>query len=212
MASKVASEVPARPGRPRDSTRDAEILAAALEVLGEVGYEQLTMEAVAERARAGKATLYRRWDSKEALTVDALASLTSREPPSGEGIGLREDLLAALGHPGGARTQRLQRVLGGMVSTACGHPELATAFRKEWLQRQRQALRRALERAVERGELSPRRLRALLAGRCPPVLDVGPALLFHRCLMSGQSITDGSIEDVVDHVLLPLIRSGQETP
>ncbi|MCP3139270.1 TetR/AcrR family transcriptional regulator [Pyxidicoccus xibeiensis] len=214
MSPKVTSEAPARPGRPRDSSRDPEILAAALEVLGEVGYEQLTMEAVAERARAGKATLYRRWSSKEELAVDALASLTSVDERSEDGrqTSLRADLLTALGHGGGARMQMLQRVLSGMVSTACGHPELATAFRKELLQRQRQALRRALERASKRGELAPGRLRALLSGRSPVVLDVGPALLFHRCVISEQPITDGSLEDVVDQVLLPLIRAGQETP
>ena len=53
--------------RPRvEGDREQEILDAALEVLGEVGYDRLTMDAVAQRAKASKATLYRRWNSKAA--------------------------------------------------------------------------------------------------------------------------------------------------
>src|SRR4029077_15964572 len=60
--------------RPRvEGVREQEILDAALEVLGEFGYDRLTMDAVAQRAKASKATLYRRWNSKATLVVDALA-------------------------------------------------------------------------------------------------------------------------------------------
>ncbi|MBN2622804.1 MAG: TetR/AcrR family transcriptional regulator [Acidimicrobiales bacterium] len=62
-----------RAGRPRDPGRDDAILAAALDLLGEVGYEQVTVRAIAQRAGAGLATLYRRWPTKEDLVVDAVA-------------------------------------------------------------------------------------------------------------------------------------------
>ena len=55
-------------GRPRDETRDAAILAATLDVLGDVGYDRLTIDAVAPRAKASKATVYRRWSGKAALS------------------------------------------------------------------------------------------------------------------------------------------------
>ena len=66
--------------RPRvEGDREREVLDAALEVLAEVGYDRLTMDAVAQRAKASKATLYRRWNSKATLVVDALASQKSSE-------------------------------------------------------------------------------------------------------------------------------------
>ena len=59
--------------RPRvEGDREAEILEATLDVLGEVGYDRLTMDAVALRAKASKATLYRRWNGKVSLVIDAL--------------------------------------------------------------------------------------------------------------------------------------------
>ena len=59
-------------GRPRDETREAAILEATLAVLSDVGYDRLTIDAVATKAKASKATVYRRWPNKAALVVDAL--------------------------------------------------------------------------------------------------------------------------------------------
>ena len=65
--------------RPRiEGDREREILEAALEVLADVGYDRLTMDAVATRARASKATLYRRWNTKVGLVIDALLSRRRR--------------------------------------------------------------------------------------------------------------------------------------
>ena len=66
---------PARPGRKRDASRDAAILEAALDVLVETGFEAMTIEMVAERARAGKGTVYRRWSTKTELVLTAVACL-----------------------------------------------------------------------------------------------------------------------------------------
>src|SRR5207244_13096978 len=62
-------------GRPRDETRNVAILEATLAVLGEVGYDRLTIDAVAARAKASKATVYRRWPGKAALVVDAFRTV-----------------------------------------------------------------------------------------------------------------------------------------
>ena len=64
-----------RGGRYLDSSRDVVLREAALVLLAEVGYDRLTMDAVAARARAGKTTIYRRWPGKAELVVDALNSL-----------------------------------------------------------------------------------------------------------------------------------------
>src|SRR3990170_4095168 len=88
-----------RLGRKRDHTRDAYILEAALEVLAETGYDGMTIDMVAARARAGKATLYRRWPSKAELVIDAVACLKKDDyhpanlPDTGT---LRGDLVAMI--------------------------------------------------------------------------------------------------------------------
>ena len=69
--SRTPSARQGRGGRPRDATRDAVIMSAALEVLAEHGYDRMTMDQVAKRAGAGKATLYRRWPSKADLVAQA---------------------------------------------------------------------------------------------------------------------------------------------
>src|SRR5215203_4506883 len=69
----------ARLGRRRDHTRDPEILDAALDVLAESGFDGMTIDMVAARAKAGKATIYRRWASKSELVLDAVACMRSAD-------------------------------------------------------------------------------------------------------------------------------------
>src|SRR4028119_1256301 len=64
-----------RGGRPRDPSRDGVIRAAILRLLGEVGYGALTVDAVAAEAGVGKATIYRRWRTKQDLVVDTVSEL-----------------------------------------------------------------------------------------------------------------------------------------
>src|SRR3954451_13069507 len=91
--------------RPRvEGDREVEILDSALEVLAEVGYDRLTMDAVALKAKASKATLYRRWNGKVSLVIDALHHHHRHEDPEGGAIdtgSLRGDLIAQFcGHGG----------------------------------------------------------------------------------------------------------------
>ena len=74
-ASQEDVAAPAKLGRKRDHTRDPEILDATIDVLAECGYDGLTVDMVAARAKAGKATLYRRWPSNAELVMDALACI-----------------------------------------------------------------------------------------------------------------------------------------
>src|SRR3712207_2742373 len=75
--SVLTTEAPrsSRGGRPRDPSRDGVIRAAILRLLAEVGYSALTMDAVAAEAGVGKATIYRRWRTKEELVVDTVSEL-----------------------------------------------------------------------------------------------------------------------------------------
>ena len=87
--------------RPRvEGDREHEILAATLEILTEVGFDKLTMDAVAARAKASKATLYRRWENKASLVIEALHS-SKEEPPLPDTGTLRGDLTSAFCGMGG---------------------------------------------------------------------------------------------------------------
>ncbi|GGP44012.1 TetR/AcrR family transcriptional regulator [Saccharothrix coeruleofusca] len=189
-------------GRPRDASRDDALRQAALEVMAEVGYRALTMDAVASRARAGKATIYRRWESKLDLVIDTCTQLASQnlpEPDTGSLAGdLREflsSLAAFLSGPVGKAAQAL-------VGELPHEPELATAFRETFLIAQRDVLRRILERADHRGELRPEAPRGL-------AVELAGAALIYRLMLTGDPLDVAFVERVVDQVLLPLVAGGQ---
>jgi AcrR family transcriptional regulator len=113
-----------RPGRPRDATVEARVPEATQDVLIEVGFDQLTIDAVAERCGMSRATIYRRWNDKTELVVDAAAKLLQSPavPDTGD---LRTDLLEcgrAFVHSG----ERTQRVLVALLAAIPNHPQLRT--------------------------------------------------------------------------------------
>jgi AcrR family transcriptional regulator len=168
---------PAR-GRPRDARVDRAVLTAALELLREGGVTGLSMDLLATRANVGKATIYRRWESKEHLVLDALRS--AMEPIEAPDTGaLRSDLEGLLervferfgsGH--------LSDVLPLLISAAA-HDDALEASLEAYLHSRREPLLQVLERAVERGELAPDIDRDLFVE-----VVMGPAL-FRRLVTSG---------------------------
>ena len=186
--------------RPRvEGEREDEILDATVDLLMEVGYDRLTMDAVAKTARASKATLYRRWESKASLVVEALARAKASPHVQEHDTGsLRGDLVATFcGHEGmsGAATG----ILGAVITAVATDPEFAERFRAEFIAPKLAVSRAIYERAQRRGEI-------------PDDLDldmIAPALagiLLHRAFLMGAPIDDASIERVVDHVILPAVR------
>jgi AcrR family transcriptional regulator len=139
--------------RPRiEGDREQEILDAALEVLAEVGYDRLTMDAVAQRAKASKATLYRRWNSKAKLVVESLARMktTPEVPDTGD---LRTDLITAFCGMGGLTDHDTTSTFGAVVTAVSTDPEFAAEFRRQVVGPKSQVSRRVFERARDRGEL-----------------------------------------------------------
>src|SRR4029450_3097554 len=98
MATLTTAEMPrsTRGGRPRDPSRDGVIRAAILRLLADVGYGALTMDAVASEAGVGKATIYRRWRTKQDLVVDTISDLTRAEAPPADTGSLEGDLRAMM--------------------------------------------------------------------------------------------------------------------
>lgn len=183
--------------RPRvEGEREQEILDATLAVLTEVGYDRLTMDAVARHAKASKATLYRRWEGKAALVVDALAS--QKGPPGAlpDTGSLRGDLIAMFCSPGHLTDTRQMALLGSVVTAIGRDPEFAEGFRSRFIGPKVRASREIYARARERGELRDDIDLDILA----PAL---PGIVLHRAFLLGESPTPDLIARIVDQVILP---------
>lgn len=188
-----------RLGRKRDHSRDPEILAAALDILAEKGYERMTVDMVATRARAGKATLYRRWPSKAELVIDAVACMKSTHPADLPDTGsLRGDLVANIKAPAVKDGERKLRIMAGMVSLMSESPEFADAARSVIVEPRAAALRTLIRRAIDRGEVTPDVDVHVLA-------QVIPSMTAYKSLMLGQAVDREYIITLVDEVLLPAL-------
>jgi AcrR family transcriptional regulator len=142
-----------RRGRPRSVELDAAVLEATLDLAGEVGVSGLSMDEVAERAKVSKASIYRRWPSKEQLVLDALRSAVSPIEDADTGS-LRGDLQAYL-HEFTRRLHsgRMSDVLPHLIGVACHDAALRSSL-DEYISTRRVPLRKMLERGRQRGELA----------------------------------------------------------
>jgi AcrR family transcriptional regulator len=202
MAVLTSTDVPrpSRGGRPRDPSRDGVIRAAILRLLASVGYGALTMDAVAAEAGVGKATIYRRWRTKQDLVVDTISDL-NREvalPPDtgsleGDLRELMHSFVAVVTGPTGAATLSL-------LSTVPHHPALAKAFQSGPLAVWRNAFAEVWDRAEQRGETGPG-----LAGSI--VAEATCALMVQRWLLTGLPVDDAYADQVLETLVLPAIRS-----
>lgn len=188
--------------RPRvEGERELEILEATLDVLAEVGYDLLTMDAVATRAKASKATLYRRWRGKPELVVAAVRhhhTTTATVPDTGT---LRGDLLAAYCGNGGIDDPQAQAVLAAVVTAMGRDPEFAEVYRRDFIGPKVAASRTIYERARERGEVHADVDLAILA----PSLA---GIVLHRAFLLGEPVTPDLVGRVLDEVILPAALHG----
>jgi AcrR family transcriptional regulator len=182
--------------RPRvEGDREQEIFDATLHVLEEVGYDRLTMDAVATAARASKATLYRRWNGKVALVIDAL--LPQKGPQSVPDTGtLRGDLLATFCGVGGLTDHSAVALFASVLTAISRDAEFATAFRERVVGPKAAAGRLIFERARDRGELRDGVDLDLLA----PALA---GICLHRLFLMGLPPDQDTIRRVVDQIILP---------
>jgi AcrR family transcriptional regulator len=202
MAVLSTTEIPrpSRGGRPRDPSRDGVIRAAILRLLADVGYGALTMDAVASEAGVGKATIYRRWRTKQDLVVDTISDLNRAEatPPDTGAVesDLREmmhQMVALISGPTGAATLSL-------LSTMPHQPALAEAFRNGPLAVWRQSYDAIWERAEQRGEVRAGLSRSIVA-------ESTSALLVQRWLLTGEPVDEAYADEVLETVVLPLLRT-----
>jgi hypothetical protein len=184
--------------RPRvEGDREQEVLDATIEVLAEVGYDRLTMDAVAARARASKATLYRRWHNKSALVIDAMCRQKGPDHAVDTGS-LRGDLIATFVCPGGLSDPRAIGVLGSVISAIGRDEEFADAFRHEFLATKSEMSDEIFERAQRRGEIRTDIDLELVTATLP-----GIALT--RLFLLGEPPSEELIIKVIDQIILPAV-------
>lgn len=190
--------------RPRVAgERELEILDATLEILDEVGYDLMTMDAVATRAKASKATLYRRWNGKPELVVAAILSRKGESVVPDTGT-LRGDLLAAYCGSGGLNDPLAQSVLSAVVTAMGRDPEFAEVYRRDFIGPKVAASCAIYERARARGEVHPDTDVTLLA----PALA---GIVLHRVFLLGEQATPELVGRVLDEVVLPAAQHGPLT-
>lgn len=178
--------------------RENEILRATIELLAELGYEGLTMPAVASRARCSTATIYRQWNGKSGLVVAALRAHRSG-PPSGKSTGsLRGDLLEVVGDLAGIADPELA-LMAALAHASLRDQSLADAMRVELSGPAVTPLDRAIERAQERGEIVPTAEVRRYAHHI--LLSISLA----RHLAEGVGPDRDYLVGLVDDVLLPML-------
>ena len=193
--SETAESPRRTPGRPRSEASHQAIIQATLELLIEVGYGALTMEAVRTRAGVGKATIYRRWSSKEELVRDAIVFMHEdfTEIDTGSLRGDYEAIAAQVrssAQRAGAGTFA-PRLLGESIND----PELHAIFYENLVRPRRDALGTLLRRAIERGEL-----RGDLDLELMIDLFAGPAV--YRLLITGGDMSQMfSVEAQMDALM-----------
>jgi len=195
---------PGRPGRPRDSSRDALILEVTLAVLAESGYDGLTVDKVAGRVGAGRATIYRRWPTKVDLVLDAVRRLSQGDvapdhlPDTGS---LREDMVAMVLPQSEEEQHYRMRVLAGVASLSLTEePRLAEAAAGAGVGPWVRAIEVLLQRAVDRGEYPPANVTALA--------QVLPMMCLSRAVAQEPITRDFSL-GLIDGVIVPAMRGGR---
>ena len=184
----------------RGEVREEAILRATLELLAEVGYDQLTIDGVAARAHCSKATIYRRWQGKAELVITAVRRHSPPPPRPAPGTGsLREDLLAALEAMRSSLAGQDTALLLGLMTAMRHDQELAAVVREQVIDNKREVFGAAVARAVARGELPAGADHTLLA-------EISSAMLLSRQLVTGEPLDAAFAQELVDDVLLPLLR------
>jgi AcrR family transcriptional regulator len=198
------------PGRPARRTRlsperERELYEAVVDLLREVGYEALTMDAVAARTRSSKATLYRQWRGKPELVAAALEGTRPGRPEdidTGSLAGdLREMLRQMASHS--AEDMAVMRALFHAVAT---NPDLDRAMRETLIEPGLAGLRHMVDRAVARGEVAPDR----------PARDfVAHAVvgaMMGRPMVEGRDPDPAYLMAYLDAVVLPALGIGERVP
>lgn len=195
--------------RRRGAQLEDAILAAAYDELVEVGYTAFSVEGVAGRAGTGKASIYRRWPTKQHLVTDAL--LSQLPTPAQCGVSFSAEALPDSVTTADALRRIATNIAQVMASPAgdamravkceaLADPDLARLVDERFQEPRRQAMLALLRRGVERGEVRPEAVTDLVA-------DVLPAVLSFRVLMQRERITRRDVAAIIEQIIIPLVAA-----
>ncbi|MGH3773377.1 MAG: TetR/AcrR family transcriptional regulator [Pseudonocardiaceae bacterium] len=186
--------------RRRGDALYAAIFEATLEELAAVGYSELKMEHVANRARASKGSLYRRWSSRAELVADAVHHALPCCAESHDTGSVRGDILSCLRGFANLLNSPSGEAIRGLMAETIRDPDLMKVIRSRFVDLNIEAFLDALRRGAARGEV---RATALT----PRIASVAPDLLRQHFLVHHTPIPDRVLIEIVDEVVLPLVRS-----
>jgi AcrR family transcriptional regulator len=185
--------------RRRGDTLVEAIHEATMAELARQGYDALTIEAVAERAQTGKASIYRRWPNKLELSLDAIETHLPSVGTAPDTGSVRGDLLVVLRGIAKHMNSRAGSAMRACMSDVKTHAELAAAVRERLVAPRKQVMYDVLRRGVERGEVRP----DAVSDR---IVELGPLLLNAERMQLGRALRDTDVVAIVDDVLIPLLR------
>ncbi|MGW1778369.1 TetR/AcrR family transcriptional regulator [Streptomyces sp. NPDC002143] len=203
MVTSRWTAAPARATSPRrrGAVLERAILDAALEQLGTVGWNGLTMEGVAAGAQTGKAAVYRRWPSKEDLVADALRAGLPRLDAAADLGSVREDLAALCRDARDAMFSRPGFALRSVIHEC--DPSQAERFQalifEGVVEPTVKLLHEVISRGIKRGEVRPDAANGY-------VFDVIPAMMMYRSKMCACEWNDRELDEMIDRLMLPLLR------
>jgi AcrR family transcriptional regulator len=191
-----ADQVATRPGRPRSERSRRAILRAAGELALDRNLSEISMSAIAERAHASKATIYRWWPSKELLVLDALLSDWESATPDATDTGSLAGDLRALMVPWTRElgSKPYGRVVASLLARAHADPAFATEYRKHFVEPRREQGRSIFRRALARGEI-PR------STDIEAALDLLYGPFYHRLLHGHAEVTEQFAQTTLAYVL-----------
>lgn len=197
MNTQKNAAPPRTRGRPRDEVVRRRILKAALELMEECNFAQVTAEAIAERAGAGKATLYRWWPNKAAVVVDAFREAVTPDLPFPDTASLRDDLQTQARNFAGVLSSSKGKMLRSFIVAARSDPDVAAAFRSIWSAPRRKEAKKMLRRKQAQGQLRKDVDPDL-------VLDALYGPLYYRFLVKNEPPARKYAEALADLVLIGL--------
>ena len=183
----------------RGPERREAICDAVFELLGEVGYDRMTMDAVATRARASKATIYRTWPDKPGLVAEALVNRFGATPQPPNTGSLRGDLMALMSVACQVTNSADGEVLTGVMTAAARNPALARTVHECTYASKHALNETVIRQAAARGEVGP--------DTDPDVFhEVIYAMIMTRKMTGEQPLDDEFSRHVVDDILIPLLK------
>ena len=193
-------EAPARSLAVNDLTaRERELLDATVEVLDERGYDRLTVDEVAARARASKATIYRRWPSKQALIIAAILAHLDARPfeQRHDGMSFRDELLQVVRYLA-TEGLEMRATIAATLGETIRNAELRASIEEHLIKPRRDSMRGMLERRRAAGEVRDG-VDLEFAGAIPS------AIIYQRLLVTHEPVDDALTERIVDELVLPLL-------